>query len=134
VPTVKFKSSDPVNKPGEANQDAEFANFKVFPEKVIEVAMKPEPAITPEAVPDAIKTTVVKRYQIVVGAFSKATNAERYVAELQGKNYSASIVGKSASGLIRVSISGFDAKGDALGMLREVRANENPSAWLLVIR
>ncbi len=134
VPTIKFKSSDPAFKPGEPSKNAEFENFKVIPEVVAETPVIAESESPAEANPEPATTAVVKKYQIVVGAFSKESNAENYVQELQGKEYNASIIGKSDSGLIRVSISGFDAKGDALSMLKKVRAAENPSAWLLVIR
>ncbi|MCK5765171.1 MAG: SPOR domain-containing protein, partial [Bacteroidales bacterium] len=134
VPTVKFNTSEPAVKPGELNKNAEFADFRVIPEKLSEAPAGPEPEKAGEAIPEAVVISVIKKYQIVVGAFSKESNAERYVNELRGRNYDAGIIGKSSNGLTRVSISGFDAKKDALSMLRQVRSDENPSAWLLVIR
>jgi len=69
-----------------------------------------------------------------VGAFSQVPNAEKYVNELRAKNYNASIVGKSRSGLTRVGINGSDDKNEAIGMMNNIRSQENSSAWLLRIR
>ena len=134
VPTVKFKTSEPAGKPGELNKNAEFADFRVIPEKLSEAPAEPEPEKAGEAMPEAVGMSVIKKYQIVVGAFSREANAEKYVNELRGRNYDAGIIGKSSNGLTRVSISGFDARKDALSMLGQVRADENPAAWLLVVR
>ncbi len=134
VPTIKFKPSEPAGNASKGTKDAAFSEFRVVPEKVAETTPEPEPLMIPEAKPEVSVAKSVKKYQIVVGAFSQESNAAGYVDELQSKNYNASIIGTSKNGLIRVSISGFDSKNDALNMLREVRASENPSAWLLVIR
>jgi len=133
VPTVKFNTSEPAKKPGEINKNAEFVDFRVIPEKPSATA-EPEPEKASEALPEAVEISVIKKYQIIVGAFSREANAAKYVNELRSRNYNAGIIGKSSNGLTRVSISGFDAKKDALSMLRQVRTDENPSAWLLVVR
>lgn len=139
IPFFKFHSGETVKTPGTFNKDAEYASFKVLPEPVVEdeavSETLPEAEATPEVIPDATPVvTKLKKYQIVVGAFSKERNADKYVTKLQGKSYDAAIIGKSSSGLFRVSISGFDGQSDALSMLDKVRREENPSAWLLVIR
>ncbi|MCK4570263.1 MAG: SPOR domain-containing protein, partial [Bacteroidales bacterium] len=96
VPTVKFKTAEPAKKPGEFNKDAEFVNFRVIPEKVTKVPAEPVPDKINEALPEAIKIDPIKKYQIVVGAFSKEANAEKYVNELRGREYNAGIIGESA--------------------------------------
>ena len=70
----------------------------------------------------------------MVGAFSIEANAEKYVSALRSREYNAAIIGLSSTGLYRVSISGMDAKNEALGMLAQVRREENPSAWLLIVK
>jgi len=132
VPTVKFTSGERNIKTTTSEKDADFKNFRVIPEKVVEEPAAPEQLPQPE--PEAIPVNTVKKYQIVVGAFSEETNAQNYVGRLKGENYDASIIGKSSKGLIRVSINGSDSKADAIVMLDQIRADENPSAWLLRIR
>ncbi len=70
----------------------------------------------------------------MVGAFSIEANAKKYVSELRSREFQAAIIGLSSTGLYRVSISGKDAKKDALSMLAQVRREENPSAWLRIVK
>jgi cell division septation protein DedD len=112
---------------------AEFAKFRSKPEKPEVAPEKPEPETTSDPRPSS-PAPVLSKYQIVVGAFSKVSNAEKYVNELRAKDYNASIVGQSKSGLTRVSINGSDNKAEAIGMLYDIRKSENASAWLLRIR
>jgi cell division septation protein DedD len=134
VPTIKFKSSENNSAANEAEKNTTYTHFKVLPEARIEVPAEPVPEAIPEEVPEAAKPVIIKKYQIVVGAFSVESNAEKYVSVLRGKNYDASIVGKSKSGLTRVSINGSDSKSEAINMMNDIRNKENPAAWLLRIR
>ena len=132
VPTIKFTTTERIiEKP--LSTEPEYASFRVVPGKpadaIIETSTSAQPA--PEATTSA---TALKKYQIVVGAFSEEANASKYVSQLQAKNYPASIIGTSKQGLYRVSISGHDSRSEAFSMLDKVREVENPSAWLLVIR
>jgi cell division septation protein DedD len=144
VPTIKFNKADPVNV---ETKSAEFSKFRVIPEEVPSSNIQnpeQEPNIQdpasgiqhPESqeLRTASPAPVLTKYQIVVGAFSRVSNAKKYVAQLQGKNYDASIVGESRSGLTRVAINGSDNKQEAIGMMNSIRESENPSAWLLRIR
>ena len=133
VPTIKFSPAE--HKDGkDFSSDSKYANFRVMPEKpaITEAKTGGPEQVMPE--PSAAAAPAVKKYQIVVGAFSEETNASNYVRQLQARNYPASIIGTSKQGLYRVSISGHDSRSEAFGMLAKVRENENPSAWLLVIR
>ena len=132
VPSIKFSAGEPARTPGIFNKDAEFVDFRVIPEKV--VADVTEAEQLPEAIPEAIPVKTLKKYQIVVGAFSIEANAKKYVSALRSREYNATIIGLSSTGLFRVSISGMDAKNDALRMLAQVRREENPSAWLLIVK
>ena len=132
VPSIKFSGGEPARTPGTFNKDAEFVNFRIIPEKA--VAGVAEAEQLPEAIPEAIPVKTLKKYQIVVGAFSIEANAKKYVSALRSREYNAAIIGLSSTGLYRVSISGKDAKNDALSMLAQVRREENPSAWLLIVK
>jgi hypothetical protein len=80
-------------------------------------------------------TTVVEnevpKHFIIAGAFSSERNAKKMISKLQKSNFTSSkIVGKSKSGLYRVSYDGFVNSSDAIMALREIKKT-NPSAWLL---
>jgi len=80
-------------------------------------------------------TTVVEnevpKHFIVAGAFSSERNANKMISKLQKSNFTSSkIVGKSKSGLYRVSYNGFVNSSDAILALRQIKKT-NPSAWLL---
>jgi len=80
-------------------------------------------------------TTVVEnevpKHFIVAGAFSSERNANKMISKLQKSNFTSSkIVGKSKSGLYRVSYNGFVNSSDAILALRQIKKT-NPSACLL---
>ena len=80
-------------------------------------------------------TTVVEnevpKHFIIAGAFSSEKNAKKMISKLQKSNFTSSkIVGKSKSGLYRVSYDGFVNSSDAIMALRKIKKT-NPSAWLL---
>jgi len=133
VPTVKFKAADQPTKKASSNTDATFENFRVMPEVVVEEA-EVIPEKKAEVVPEAVAVNPLRKYQIVVGAFSQDSNANKYVNELRSKNYDAAVVGNSRNGLIRVGINGSESKSESIIILEQVRTNENPSAWLLRLR
>lgn len=71
-------------------------------------------------------------YSIIVGAFKFEENAQKLVAELQGKGYDAALVGQTKSGLHRVQLRSFNSKEEAIQQLAMVRSGQYPGAWLLV--
>jgi hypothetical protein len=80
-------------------------------------------------------TTVIEnevpKHFIIAGAFSSERNANKMISKLQKSNFTSSkIVGKSKSGLYRVSYNGFVNSSDAILALRQIKKT-NPSAWLL---
>jgi nucleoid DNA-binding protein len=80
-------------------------------------------------------TTVIEnevpKHFIIAGAFSSERNANKMISKLQKSNFTSSkIVGKSKSGLYRVSYDGFVNSSDAILALRQIKKT-NPSAWLL---
>ena len=134
VPALSFNKAEPINV---ETGSADFTKFRVIPEKPEASSQQPAASSQKPDVPEprtASPAPVLTKYQIVVGAFSRVSNAKKYVAQLQGKNYDAAIVGESRSGLTRVAINGSDNKQEAIGMMNAIRESENPSAWLLRIR
>lgn len=138
VPTITFNKAESTNTASKTTAD--ISNFRVMPEKEVAAEIiEPEPGTqNPEPVSEPqtpiAKPHTLTKYQIVVGAFSQESNAEKYVNELRARNYDACIVGQSRNGLSRVSINGSDNKSEAIGMMNDIRTAENPSAWLLRIR
>lgn len=134
VPTIKFDKASPKKV---ENESANFTKFRVIPDKPEASSQEPEAGSQKPDVPEPRTSSpapVLTKYQIVVGAFSNVSNAEKYVNRLLGKNYDASIVGESRTGLTRVAINGSDNKQEAIGMMNAIRESVNPSAWLLRIR
>lgn len=78
------------------------------------------------------RTNLSSRYYIVGGAFKLLGNAGKYVEELKGKGYPASIVYKNRRGLYIVGIKDFTDKKTAMAQLSDIRSTENPVAWLIV--
>ena len=75
----------------------------------------------------------VTKHFIIAGAFSSKRNAKKMISKLHKSNFTSSkIIGKSKSGLYRVSYDGFVNSSDAIMALREIKKT-NPSAWLLSI-
>ncbi len=70
------------------------------------------------------------QYHIVAGAFGSQKNANKLMLQLQKQNYNAKIIGKSSSGLIRVSCSSYKTKEEAIMALATIR-KQNSSAWIL---
>ena len=85
--------------------------------------------ITP-ATSDKIILPKKVQYHIIAGAFSNEKNAANLIAELNKKNYRATIIGKNKTGLIRVAYASYVTKTDALVDLATIREN-NRSAWIL---
>jgi nucleoid DNA-binding protein len=131
IPMFSLESGEPARKAGEVDTLAEYMNFKVIPPKA---EMATTPAESPSALPAAPPPPALKKYQIVVGAFSTEENALNYVDELRAQNFDAAIIGNSSNGLTRVSIAGLDTRSEALSLLATIRREENPAAWLLIIK
>lgn len=86
----------------------------------------PLPSIT-------LKSTVIERnFHVVAGAFREPTNAERKLNMLKAKGFEAAIIGKNKWDLTQVVFGSYITKNEALKVLRTVRTNEAPDAWLLV--
>ncbi|MBN2175969.1 MAG: SPOR domain-containing protein [Bacteroidales bacterium] len=71
------------------------------------------------------------KYYIIGGAFQFEDNAEKLVADLRKKGYTAQRAGQNDNGLFMVCYYNTEDKSEALVNLAIIRRNDNPSAWLL---
>ncbi len=71
------------------------------------------------------------KHHVIAGAFRIEQNAQKRVAQLKKKGYSASYLGANRFGLHQVAYSSFEDPKEALNFLKKVRASESPDAWLL---
>ena len=74
----------------------------------------------------------IGRYHIVAGAFRIRENADRKVDELWSEGFRARYIGANRYGLHQVVYNSYDNRSDALKELRNVKANHNPDAWMLI--
>lgn len=72
----------------------------------------------------------LKKFSVVVGAFSVRANAEGLQQQLKDAGYDAQIVKNEARNLYRVIAATFDSKSEAARSRNEFRA-KYPDAWLL---
>lgn len=72
------------------------------------------------------------RYHIIAGAFRQEANAHKKVAQLQQAGFDARLLGKNRYGLHQVSYQSHEGRLEALAALRQIKANNNKDAWLLV--
>ncbi|MGK0387137.1 MAG: nucleoid DNA-binding protein [Patiriisocius sp.] len=83
----------------------------------------------------AIELSVTKqtgKYHIVAGAFRVEENAQKKVAQLHDKGFTATTLGANKYGLHQVLYASFENRLEALQNLRTIKRTENKDAWLLV--
>jgi nucleoid DNA-binding protein len=79
-----------------------------------------------------VKEKASGKYHIVGGAFRVKSNVDKKIQQLQQKGFSARYIGVNAYGLHQVAYGSYSDKNEALKVLRKIKAEENPSAWLFV--
>lgn len=75
-------------------------------------------------------STFKLQYQIIGGCFGSKKNANKLIRQMKKRGYHAEILDLK-NGLYRVSLGGFANQTEARYFLREVKANDIQSAWLL---
>jgi len=110
-------------------------------DKIVEESPEERKAVEPELVPDNTKAAINKtaaklksvgrQYYIIAGSFSKEENANKLIAQLAEKGYSATVADTNKNGMYRVAYAGFSDKADAKQELLAIRQGENAEAWLL---
>jgi hypothetical protein len=77
------------------------------------------------------KTQLPLRYHVIAGCFGVESNATKMVEKLKNEGFSnAQLVGKSRSGLLRVSYGSYSKKLQALKALAKAKLSHNINAWL----
>lgn len=83
---------------------------------------------TPEKV---LHAPAASRYYLIAGSFRRAENAQTLQGELASEGYSSEIL-EAGNGYLRVSMSVFDNKAEALQSLQRIRQQPGrQSVWLL---
>jgi nucleoid DNA-binding protein len=84
--------------------------------------------------PIAVEVVQAKpgKYHIVGGAFRIKANVDKKIKQLQEKGFDAKYIGANAYGLHQVVYGSYVKKADALKALRQIKSDENSSAWLFV--
>ncbi|MDR1879865.1 MAG: SPOR domain-containing protein [Tannerellaceae bacterium] len=78
-------------------------------------------------------TGVLKRYSVVIGSFRNKTNAYALKERMQYEGYSA-MLGENGQGMLRVIVTSFDNKMDAVRSRDAFRSKYYPNfqdAWIL---
>jgi CCDC81-like prokaryotic HU domain 2/CCDC81-like prokaryotic HU domain 1/SPOR domain len=71
-------------------------------------------------------------YHIMAGAFRDEANAQRVFEELSEKGYKAKRIERNKHGLYPVLYGSFTTYTEAEKLKNEIRAKENPQAWILI--
>jgi hypothetical protein len=95
--------------------------------------INPEPvqvATVKTPVPEAAKTLSPK-YYIIGGCFVDPENARKFKEQLKSKGFEAEEAGTNKKGQLRISYKSFQDRQEATSFLEQIKATENPTAWLL---
>ncbi|WP_310594137.1 SPOR domain-containing protein [Flavobacterium sp.] len=71
-------------------------------------------------------------YHIMAGAFRDEDNAQRIFEDLSRKGYKAKRIERNKHGLYPVLYGSFSTYAEAEKLKNEIRAKENPEAWILI--
>jgi hypothetical protein len=71
-------------------------------------------------------------YHIMAGAFRDEANAQRVFEDLSEKGYKAKRIERNKHGLYPVLYGSFTTYTEAEKLKNEIRAKENPQAWILI--
>ncbi len=88
-----------------------------------------EPVPDPEVI-QVLPADRVKAYYVVAGCFELEDNADDYMEELRNKGYEARKFG-TIGRLHMVSVGSFPSRQEALKLLRDVRFEVEPDAWII---
>jgi cell division septation protein DedD len=104
------------------------------------VSLPVEPAVVIQDEPVAPSKPVVKsqaspvsskKFYIIGGCFESHENAYKFLSELKNRGFEAEEAGTNQRGHLRISYKSFPGRQEALIYLDEIKARENPAAWLL---
>lgn len=75
----------------------------------------------------------LKRFSVVIGSFKNKTNAYSLKERMQNEGYHA-VLGENEQGMLRVIVTSFDTKSDAIYSREEIKSKYAPDfqdAWIL---
>lgn len=75
----------------------------------------------------------LKRFSVVIGSFTIKTNAYSLKERMQNDGYNA-VLGENEQGMLRVIVTSFDNKSDAIYSREEIKSKYAPNfqdAWIL---
>lgn len=110
----------------------EFESAPSMDPMIEEELIENEPVPVAPPVPIQKKAPEGRKYYIVAGVFGIESNANNLVEELKSKGFDAQKFGKIGN-LFAVSYGVYSSKADANKALNEIKANENPQAWMKVV-
>jgi dihydroneopterin aldolase len=102
----------------------------VVVEKPIAVAETTAVAVNTPAPAVVAEASAGKTFHIIGGCFRSKENAEKFVADLKGKQVDASIIGQNNAGLYMVSIFTSQSFGQTTDALTEMKNTISPGAWV----
>jgi hypothetical protein len=130
--SFRIKTEAPQHHTGAA-QPEPVQETVAIPSELPAPAPKTE-TVTPEAKPvlkEEAKSVHSIRFYIIGGCFENEDNAQKFLADLISRGYEAEEAGTNLHGHLRISYKSFPVRQDALLYLDEIKAKENPAAWLL---
>jgi hypothetical protein len=71
------------------------------------------------------------RFYIIGGCFENPENARKFTEELAARGFEPEEAGTNKRGQLRIGYKSFGIRQEALEYLEQIKASENPSAWLL---
>lgn len=129
-PEIKVESKKTTTLPVLINNN-DTSSLKSIPSQSLPVTatlVEPVKADT-TAVVKSVDPNLDLKFHLVAGCFQIPENAERFVAELQSQNISASIIGQNDRGLYVVSCGDYASRNEANNELANLRKLQ-PNAWL----
>lgn len=81
-----------------------------------------------------VPATTSKTYYIIAGAFGQEESVERVKKQIESEGYTPVNAGLSSGGLTMVAYAAFDNSADAYRCLDQIRAGQNPEAWIKVVQ
>ena len=114
------------------NQAALVEANKIVEEKIQQSSFMFSEPLSPLSVEVTEKKEELGKYHIVGGAFRIKANAEKKIKQLKAKGFKARYIGENRYGLHQVVYSSFNDRLEAIKELKNIKANENSSAWLFV--
>jgi len=123
--TIQFENADPAE------------HMEKEEETPDERSIDPEPPLLVAEHGDDMKsipgTSIVPdhRYFIIGGCFLNHDNARKFLDDLKIRGFDAGEAGTNQRGQLRISYKSFSDRQEAIVYLEEIKAKENPAAWLL---